>query len=83
MKWDNFIFIDTYLPFGLHSVPKLFNILADLLQWIAQQQGVSHIIHYLDDFLLLNFPGSNECQTDLNMLIQCCETLGIPLALKK
>ena len=53
MKWNNLISINTCLPFGLHSAPKLFNILADLLQWIAQQYGVCHIMHYLDDFLLL------------------------------
>ena len=34
----------------------------------------------MDDFLLLGSPGSKEC---LNILIQCCETLGIPLALEK
>ena len=83
MKWDNFIFIDTCLPFGLRSAPKLFNILADLLQWIAQRQGVSHIMHYLDDSLLLGSSGSNECRTNLNTIIRCCETLGIPLALEK
>ena len=31
MEWRNKIFIDTCLPFGLRSAPKLFNILADLL----------------------------------------------------
>ena len=38
-KWDNLIFNDTCLSFGLHSAPKLFNFLADLLQWITQQHG--------------------------------------------
>ena len=83
MKWDNFIFIDTCLPFGLRSAPKLFNISADLWRWIALRQGVSHIMHYLDDFLLLGSPGSNECRTNLNTIIQYCETLGIPLALER
>ena len=31
MKWNDQLYIDTCLPFGLHSAPKLFNILADLL----------------------------------------------------
>ena len=83
MKWDNFIFINICLPFGLRSAPKLFNISADLWRWIALRQGVSHSMHYLDYFLLLGSPGSNECQTNLNTIIQCCETLGIPLALER
>ena len=53
MKWDNKIYIDGCLPFGLRSAPKLFNILADLLCWIAQQHGISQPLHYLDDFLLI------------------------------
>ena len=83
MKWDNLIFIDTCLPFGLRSAPKLFNILADLLQCITQQHGICHIMHYFDDFLLLGPPGLNECQTNLNIIVKCCEALGVPLALEK
>ena len=45
------VYIDTCLPLGLHSAPKLFNVMADLLAWILQQQGVSGLLHYLDDFL--------------------------------
>lgn len=41
IEWYNNIYIDGYLLFGLHFAPKLFNILADLLSWIAQQQGIS------------------------------------------
>ena len=52
------IYIDGCLPFGLHSPPKLFNILADLLSWIAQQQGISQALHYLDDFLLIGPPST-------------------------
>ena len=82
MKWDNLIFIDTCLPFGLSSAPKLFNILADLLQRITQQHGICHIMHYLDDFLLLGPPVLNECHTNPNIIVKCCKTLGVPLALE-
>ena len=44
--------------------------------------GVSYIMHYLDDFLVLDNPGSNECQTNLSIIKECCEMLGIPLALE-
>ena len=48
--WNGGVYIDTCLPFGLRSAPKLFNIVAEFLAWIAQQNNVSFLIHYLDDF---------------------------------
>ena len=65
------------------SAPKLFNILADLLQWIAQTEGITHIIHYLDDFLLLGPPKSVMCQHSLDSIQRICKDLGVPLALEK
>ena len=66
MLWNDELYIDTCLPFGLRSAPKLFNILADFLAWILQHQGVSPIFHYLDDFLIISLPASNTCQQHLN-----------------
>ena len=83
MKWDNKIYIDGCLPFGLCSAPKLFNILADLLCWITQQHGISQPLHYLDDFLLIGPPHSLEYQQNLNTFIQLCTNLGVPLASEK
>ena len=83
MKWDNKIYIDSCLPFGLRSAPKLFNILADLLCCIAQQHGISQPLHYLDDFLLIGPPHSPACQQNLNTFIQLCTNLGVPLASEK
>ena len=34
MEWQGAIYIDTCLPFGLRSAPKLFNVLADILEWV-------------------------------------------------
>ena len=50
MRWHKQVYIDSCLPFGLRSAPKLFNILADLVSWIAAHQGISCILHYLDHF---------------------------------
>jgi len=83
MQWDNWIFIDTCLPFGLRSAPKLFNLMADMLAWILQEQGVTFLIHYLDDFLTIGAPSSPECQFNLNTIVTVCNALGIPLALEK
>ena len=83
MQWKDRLFIDTCLPFGLWSAPKLFNILADLLAWIVQQHGVIPLLHYLDDFLFIGPPSSNTCLQHLNTVKQAWHTLGVPLALQK
>lgn len=56
MWWDNNVYINTVLPFGLHSTPKIFNALADAAEWIIREEGVKEVLHYLDNFLLLGAP---------------------------
>ena len=83
MRWKGGIYIDTCLPFGLRSAPKLFDILAEFLAWVAKQSNVSFLIHYLDDFLTMGPPSSLTCQHNLDTIIRMCNYLGIPLALEK
>lgn len=83
MSWNNQTYIDTCLPFGLRSAPKLFNILADLLSWILQSKGVSPLLHYLDDFLTMGPPSSTTCAENLTTIKEVCLQLGIPLAVDK
>ena len=83
MEWQKGIYIDTCLPFGLRSAPKLFNILADLLSWTIVQRGVSFSFHYLDDFLTMGPPGTDVCQGNLNIFLSTYKELGVPLATEK
>ena len=85
MQWNHQIYIDMCLPFGLRSAPKLFNILADFLSWIVEQKGVSPVLHYLDDFLIMAppSPDSHVCLGNLNTFKEVCSQLGIPLAEEK
>ena len=83
MCWKGDIFIDTCLPFGLRSTPKLFNTITDLLSWILEKKGVSPLIHYLDDFLNMGPAGSPTCHHHLTTIKEICQDLGIPLALEK
>ena len=53
MSWRGGIFIDAVLPFGLRSVPKIFNSEVDALEWIVHNVGVKKVCHYLDNFLVL------------------------------
>jgi len=80
MQWNKSIYINICLPFGLHSAPKLFNVLADLLTWILQQKGVSPVIHYLNDFLTMGPALSDKCQKTIQHI---CSDPAIPLAKEK
>ena len=62
MKWEEGVYIDTRLHFGLRSAPIIF------LVWCIRDQGVKHIRHYLDDFITVGSPGSMECAANLAVM---------------
>ena len=74
------LFIYTTLPFGLRSAPKIFTAVVDAPEWIARQQGVMTILHYLDDFLIIGSPESIECMANVALVLPFCEGLEIPVA---
>ena len=80
MHWNGQYYFDRVLPFGLRSAPFIFNSLAEAVEWISKEGGVQVVHHYLDDFLILGKPNSQECQTGLQRLTGLCTHLGIPLA---
>ena len=83
MQWQGKVLVDLALPFGLRSAPKVFNLLADCLQWIFQHHGIEHIIHYLDDFLLAGRPETGECREFLQRALVLCEALGVRVSMGK
>ena len=60
MVWENQLFVDIALPFGLRSAPMIFSALADGLEFMIRQAGVDRVGHYLDDFVLVGSPGLGE-----------------------
>ena len=83
MMWEERVYVDAALPFGLRSAPKIFTALADAIEWIAKSQGVQHLWHYLDDFIICGEPDSEQCHLELESLMAICKHLGVPLALEK
>ena len=83
MSWEGALYVDTVLPFGLRSAPKIFNALAGALEWMVRQEGVQWLLHYLDDFLLVGAPGSGQCEEDLQRLLSVFKRLRVPIASKK
>ena len=57
IDWEWAVYVDGMLIFGLrlaHS--KLFNALADSLEWCIAWDGVDSMSHYLDDFAVVVVP---------------------------
>ena len=78
MMWDDELYVDTALPFGLRSAPKIFDALSSTFKWVLKKKGVSFIHHYLDDFITAGPPGTEECQHNLATMLETCNQLGVP-----
>ena len=55
---------------------KNFNALADGLEWIAKEHGVECFITY-------GAKNSDECKLNLQMLLDVCNHLGVPIPQEK
>lgn len=86
MQWKGRIFIDTTLriPLACIQLLRYFSAVADGLLWMIHEQGFTHALHCLDDFLLLGPPESSHCQKALHFTLQLCRDLGVQVVdLKK
>ena len=83
IKWEGSLYVDTCLPFGLQSAPKIFTAVADAVQWILEQGGVLNAIHYLDDFLLVGDQSKEEGRTLLDKALVTFDSLRLPVAPEK
>jgi hypothetical protein len=68
---------------GCASSCKIFEALSTALQWIAiHKLGIAHISHILDDFLLLD-QSEQACASQLQIFLDMCNDIGIPMAMDK
>ena len=83
VHWDHQVYVDPMLPFGLRLAPKIFNAVADGLNWCLTQAGIRHIVHYLDDFIFVTPPGSEDGLVSMEILNRVCGNLGVLIAENK
>ena len=76
-------YIDTVLPFGAKSSPRLFNNFADALEYAMRVNGVTDIIHYLDDYFTIGPRNSMLCESNMNIMLNTCKTIGFGVQHKK
>ena len=80
MLLNDDLYFDKVLAFGSQSSCKIFCRFADLVAWIAYNNGIPAIIHYVDDYLIISDPSKhNEKEKFLNLLAE----LNIPIKYSK
>ena len=62
--WNGSVFVDTSLPFGLRSAPKIFCAILDALEWVLCREGVSICLYHIDDL--------TQCAQNLQLLQLSC-----------
>ena len=70
VSWEGETYADCALPFGLRSAPKIFSAVADVISWTLHVAGIPHQLHYLDDFLFLGVPNTDEGERALELALQ-------------
>lgn len=79
MKWQGAVYVDKVLPFGLRSAPLIFTAVADALQWMMECNGVTYVDHYIDDYITVGRPNSDECARNLRSMHETCSKSGVPV----
>src|ERR1044072_6100819 len=80
MVHDNKLYFDKALAFSSWSSCEIFCRFADIVAWIAYDNGILAIIHYVDDFLIISHPHKfSEKDTFLCLL----SDLKIPIKVQK
>ena len=66
-------------PFWPMLCSQLFTAMADGLAWCMMCEGVSHFLHYLDDFFCPPCQ-AQDCGQSLAVAVRLCQDLGFPVA---
>jgi len=54
----------------------IFSAVADALEWILYQEGVSWLAHYIDDIITMGPAKSDECAKNKHIILSVGEVLG-------
>src|SRR5262245_17898512 len=80
MVHDNKLYFDKTLAFGSRSSCGIFCRFVDIIAWIAYNNGITAIVHYVDDFLIISHPSkANEKDTFLSLLTD----IKVPIKIQK
>ena len=81
-EWDGKFFVDMFLPFGLRTAPRIFNLFSEALHWVFETLYCWNVTHYLDDFLFV-FPPSSKTDQKSATFDHVLSTMGLTKAPEK
>jgi hypothetical protein len=82
MIWDSQYYFHTALPFGLKSSCAIWERYSTAAEQIAKNNGVKHLIHYIDDYFGAQ-PTAPIAKATLDLIIALFNKLGLPLSQDK
>ena len=83
LQWRDKFYFDIVMQFGITSATAIFEWYSSAAQHIAARTyGLKHIVHYIDDFMLLmhNHQASKQA---LDRVVALFTELGIPISVNK
>jgi Reverse transcriptase (RNA-dependent DNA polymerase) len=75
--WRGKYYVDTCLPFGLRTAPRIYNLFAEGIHWALQHNLNWNLSHYVDDFLGV-FPPTTNLLKKSQDFDQICADFGFP-----
>jgi len=81
-EWEGQFYVDMFLPFGLRTAPRVFNLFSEALHWIFTTLYHWDVTHYLDDFLAV-FPPNADILTHSQVFDSILATVGLTKAPEK
>ena len=80
--WRGKYYIDTHLPFGLRTSPRIYNLFAEAIHWVLQYSFGWSLSHYVDDFLGV-FPPNTDLAVKSRLFDEICNDFDFPTEPKK
>ncbi len=83
IRWPGRFYFSVRLTFGCRSSPKISDMLSEAICWIlSNNYSVPHLIHLLDDFLIISPPDAIPAK-HITTVQRIFTELGIPIAQEK
>ena len=83
LQWRDQYYFDIVMQFGITSATAIFEWYSSAAEYIAQHTcALKHLVHYVDDFMLLNH-GLSAAKLALESVLKLFAELGIPISMNK